>query len=484
MENFYYFVISECLTKNEFSPLFKNLLLYSAPPSPLIGTPEDISNAQNYNAFLFEPAPDSYSIHSKNGKIRDLIDVSLKLKYLYREYPLHATLQKFVNNSNKTVEPRVVELLITKLQEYFSLCDSQLKKINRLAEGEKNWITKPMYLVASQLYSIANLLDAYFFNDNNNVMNNKKDKNLCNTNKLLKSHRKQIGDLDDETFLEKCNRTIHNSFKLCLNDREPDTTINKKLGVYPFILLEFSTYEKLNNFDMEKSFIKVLMNRLNTKQLPSLKDIPGNKNFELLWFNFFMGKYFIRINDPRCVEYLMESYQYCNIKCTKMIVKILDLLAPCYLKFKNKLLKFPFTQETGIPHELNKWLELYKILKNGEIFLFKQWCFNQEKFLLANKLFIIVCADLKNVCFTRLLHKYWALNNNDTKVNLQELNAIWRAASKEIRGKDNDIENELDELECILNNLIIKKYINGYLSHGNRYLVLSKKTPFPSIYTI
>jgi len=39
---------------------------------------------------------------------------------------------------------------------------------------------------------------------------------------------------------------------------------------------------------------------------------------------------------------------------------------------------------------------------------------------------------------------------------------------------------ELDEVECILANLIFRGYIRGYISHTNRVLVLSKSNPFPT----
>lgn len=38
---------------------------------------------------------------------------------------------------------------------------------------------------------------------------------------------------------------------------------------------------------------------------------------------------------------------------------------------------------------------------------------------------------------------------------------------------------DLDEVECILANLIYRGYVRGYLSHTKRVLVLSKRDPFP-----
>jgi hypothetical protein len=41
------------------------------------------------------------------------------------------------------------------------------------------------------------------------------------------------------------------------------------------------------------------------------------------------------------------------------------------------------------------------------------------------------------------------------------------------------IPMDLDEIECILANLIYQGLIRGYLSHAKRILVLSKRDPFP-----
>jgi hypothetical protein len=43
---------------------------------------------------------------------------------------------------------------------------------------------------------------------------------------------------------------------------------------------------------------------------------------------------------------------------------------------------------------------------------------------------------------------------------------------------------DLDEVECIVANLIFRKFIKGYISHKNRVLVLSKADPFPSLQSV
>ena len=42
-----------------------------------------------------------------------------------------------------------------------------------------------------------------------------------------------------------------------------------------------------------------------------------------------------------------------------------------------------------------------------------------------------------------------------------------------------DIEIDIDEVECILSNLIYSNKVKGYISHAKSILVLSKLDPFP-----
>lgn len=46
------------------------------------------------------------------------------------------------------------------------------------------------------------------------------------------------------------------------------------------------------------------------------------------------------------------------------------------------------------------------------------------------------------------------------------------------------IEWDLDEIECVIANLIFKGYIKGYLSHQMRVLVVSATKAFPSISSV
>jgi hypothetical protein len=51
----------------------------------------------------------------------------------------------------------------------------------------------------------------------------------------------------------------------------------------------------------------------------------------------------------------------------------------------------------------------------------------------------------------------------------------WHAACSQVIG----VEMEVDEIECVLANLIYNGYIKGYISHQHGKLVVSKDKAFP-----
>ena len=46
------------------------------------------------------------------------------------------------------------------------------------------------------------------------------------------------------------------------------------------------------------------------------------------------------------------------------------------------------------------------------------------------------------------------------------------------------VDMELDEVECVVANMIYRRYVKGYIAHKNRILVVSKIDPFPSLHKV
>jgi hypothetical protein len=47
-----------------------------------------------------------------------------------------------------------------------------------------------------------------------------------------------------------------------------------------------------------------------------------------------------------------------------------------------------------------------------------------------------------------------------------------------------DTETDLDEIECLLANLIVQRTLKGYIAHEKRVLVLSKTNAFPALASV
>ena len=99
---------------------------------------------------------------------------------------------------------------------------------------------------------------------------------------------------------------------------------------------------------------------------------------------------------------------------------------------------------------------------------------------------------LRLLVFRNCLKRLWFINNKEARMNVQSIVHIfgWMglyddddAAADDEQQQEHEVgdEERLDDAECILANLIHGKFINGYISHKRRILVLSKKKAFPKV---
>ena len=73
------------------------------------------------------------------------------------------------------------------------------------------------------------------------------------------------------------------------------------------------------------------------------------------------------------------------------------------------------------------------------------------------------------MCYRSLFKRIYKVIEKH-QIRLEQVSAVFKWL---------DIPMDLDEIECILANLIYRGVIRGYLSHSKRVLVLSKRDPFP-----
>lgn len=410
------------------------------------------------------------NISSKlNENITNFVSVTLNLKKKVKDF----------GNGILPVESTIPEL--------FDLSDQQLKCFNRIADGQTFWITLPLFSIAKQFFKFSYGLDQSF---------SKMSINLSDA----APEQQSVGDLQRELYLERASRTIQTSYKICLNDREPNILFSKLCNVYSFINLNFAIYEKLQKSDLEKAYVKVLQDRLLKNQLPDISN-KNYSNFDKLWFNYFMGKHFISLNDlSKALPYLIESFNYCNIYCTTMFENIMNYLIPAYISHHQAIPHFILGNKV-IPES---WADFVEFLKKGDLAGINLWIHTNELFLLQQNLMPIV-IHIKDLCTARFLQKIWVINEKHWIIDSKEFALLWKnTLNKETEKEDAEILNflanqdksntdletssvNLDDLmnqaENIFANLIAKRFLNGYISHEKRKLVVSKTNPFPVFQT-
>ncbi|KAF9172905.1 hypothetical protein BGX20_004564 [Mortierella sp. AD010] len=78
----------------------------------------------------------------------------------------------------------------------------------------------------------------------------------------------------------------------------------------------------------------------------------------------------------------------------------------------------------------------------------------------------------RGLAIRTLFKKVYTISGGSSKLEVKQFQAALAFVG---------VVADLDEVECILANMIYKKYIRGYLSQEKRVLVLSKGNPFPSL---
>jgi hypothetical protein len=81
----------------------------------------------------------------------------------------------------------------------------------------------------------------------------------------------------------------------------------------------------------------------------------------------------------------------------------------------------------------------------------------------------LVLEQVKMIAYRNLFQKIYQLQNS-TRLSLQTFVSALAWMGQ---------ETDLDEVECVLTNLIYQNKVKGYISHEKRFLIVSKTDPFP-----
>jgi len=240
---------------------------------------------------------------------------------------------------------------------------------------------------------------------------------------------------------------------------------SKKLGCLFVIGHLFKIYFKINNLRLCTN----LMTSVNNPNFPKFERFP---KAQVVTYNYYVGR--IKVFEEQYEEaeiFLNSAFNMCARGHFRNKRKILQFLIPVKLllgKFpKNRLLA---------KYKLHQFERLILAVTTGNLKLFKQSMDEFQEFFIKKGIFLMLEKLTKDVYrnLFKKVHKFCQIYGEANKKNQIRLNML--LASLKING----IEMAMDELECILSNLIYEGAIKGYIAH-KRCVVVSKQNPFPKM---
>lgn len=266
--------------------------------------------------------------------------------------------------------------------------------------------------------------------------------------------------------LEQAERLLKKGFTFLANDRNP-IEISKKEDMLEMANQLFKIYFKMNNLRLCSTIIGPI------QRLPQFEETFDEKygTSQRVTYRYFRGRLALYDeNFSRAIEDLEYAFRNTPSELIKNRKLILMYLVPAKM-FKGVLPK----RELLDKYEIDPFKGIVDSIRKGNIYLFEESLQEYEMFFIKKALYLAL-TRLQYMVYRTLIMRIWKMGGEASRVRIDTV----VECLNEVVGK----VISRDSVECILANLIYKRFIRGYIAHVQGFLVLSKKTPFPPISTI
>jgi len=306
-----------------------------------------------------------------------------------------------------------------------------------LGSSKGNWLIPALHVVCRNTHRAAALADDYV--------------------------NRSTGNRNDHARLQNAVTLLQASYSKTLNDRvelRPNEPFSeegsKKAGVLYIVNQLFSMYFRLNTLRLCKNLLKPV----ETRRIHE----SGNMG-EMVTYRYYVGRLNMFEDQYDLAE---QNFDYALRHCHRSSVankkRILNYLIPVKL-LRGRLPTTKLLEK----YSLHEFLPLSNGMKTGNLMEFSDGLMRNQDLFIRRGTYLLL-EKCKMICYRNLFKRVYKI------VGKEQIKLEFIAKSFKWLGMPID----LDEVECILANLIFKQYIRGYLSHGKRVLVLSKKDPFPT----
>jgi hypothetical protein len=196
--------------------------------------------------------------------------------------------------------------------------------------------------------------------------------------------------------------------------------------------------------------------------------MSGNKG-DMVTYRYYVGRLNMFEDQFELAEENLEyAFVHCHVRAVANKKRILNYLIPVKL-VRGRL---P-SQKLMEKYEMTEFIPLVMALRMGNLRTFNDTLYRFQDQFIRRGTFrrgtYLLLEKCKTICYRNLFKRIFTI------MQKHQLPLDYVAKSFKWLG----ISIDLDEVECILANLIFRGCVRGYISHSKRILVLSKKDPFP-----
>ncbi|OQE24480.1 hypothetical protein PENSTE_c007G03417 [Penicillium steckii] len=284
-------------------------------------------------------------------------------------------------------------------------------------------------------------------------------------------------DFEKNANLEDAARVINRMFTLCLGDRAPIEE-SRKWGIYNTTNLLFKTYFKAGNHINSVGLTKNLIRAINAQSddLPPLEAFPKS---HIVTFEYYLGViHFLDENYAEAEEHLTNAWKLCYRHASKNRELILTYLIPCHLVTTHTL---PSNQLLAPFPRLEKLFRpLSNCIRKGDLVGFDQAMSAGEEEFVKRRIYLPLERG-RDIALRNLFRKVFIAGGFEepkdgqppirrTRVPVVEFAAALRIGTH----ATSRTRVDMDEVECLLANLIYKGLMKGYIARERGIVVLSK----------
>lgn len=278
--------------------------------------------------------------------------------------------------------------------------------------------------------------------------------------KLSQAHAGQL--IKPHQNLERSADLLMGLFRVCVTDTRVQLESSKRLSIMHIINQLFKIYFKINKLHLCKPLIRALENARLGDCFPLAQRVT---------YDYFWGmKSMLDAEYKTAAELFGRAFANCHPDSFKNRRLVLIFLIPVKMLLGQMPTEGLLRQYDLLQH----FAPIVSAVKKGHLRDFDRALEQNSDFFWNYGIYLIL-EKLKIIAFRNVFKKV-ALLSSTHQIPIEH----FRIAAEFVQGEP----FTLDEVHCILANLIYEGKIKGYISLQHQKLVISKQNPFPNLASV